>query len=314
MPTELALSWVSELEHVARANGPVSEMEDRMLRAIAQALGVSSPTGLAVDDARLAASCNSEGAGRSLLQLALLVALSDRKLGSEAYATIQRLRRIVRADDPFVKLLRPLYAGFLRPVTVAVRARQLRPVLMQAPSRAGFVWGVARKILGARGGDTQLAWKYRRLGLLQEGTFGRLLWKTIRRQGIDFPGEAYGLPEPAFPHDCSHVLGDYDTSPLGELMHAWFIAGYRREDPFVPGLSAVLQYYHGVPVVPFSTVRCDLLEPERIVRHYLRGRLVRRDLSDGMSQHWPLMPRPIEDVRVELGIVPRSDREAAIEP
>src|SRR5439155_974344 len=79
--------------------------------------------------------------------------------------------------------------------------------------------------------DSALAWRYRRLGLLPEGTLGREYWKYSRKNGFAMPGEIAGPDEIVVNHDLIHVLTGYDTDPPGEFEAAGFTAGICGEDP-----------------------------------------------------------------------------------
>ena len=57
------------------------------------------------------------------------------------------------------------------------------------------MWRVLRFLLGTSHVDPALAWRFRQLGLLPEGTLGRVFWASLSAQRIGFPGEPGGLPE-----------------------------------------------------------------------------------------------------------------------
>lgn len=311
---ETARIWMSALQQVAICNGPLASMEERMLASIAKHLRVDVPLGRAVSEAEIASSCRGREAGTTLLRLALLVTLSDKQLGDPVLEELDRIRRATGADDPVIPMLEQIYAGKVYPLVLKLRKRHLKVGLTHARTpalRFDFITGALRKLAGIRTYRPEVAQRYRRLGFLPPGTFGRVLWESMRARDLDFPGEGNGLPDSVFYHDCSHILADYDTSSLGEVLHACFIAGYCKVDSFTMVLSAILQHYYGLPIVPFAATSTELFEPERMLDEYQRGRRCKVDMSEGMHVLWPYMAEPLEEVRRKFGIEPRTDRVAS---
>ncbi|MBH8562879.1 hypothetical protein I8748_11920 [Nostoc sp. CENA67] len=79
-----------------------------------------------------------------------------------------------------------------------------------------------------QGEDSEIAWKYRQLGLLPEGTLGRVFWEHCTQRHFSFPGEAGGIPERMVFHDFGHILSGYNTEPQGQMQQAAFQAGFIR--------------------------------------------------------------------------------------
>jgi hypothetical protein len=310
-PIDVCNVWLSELQQVALANGPATDIEKRMLGAAAKHLGVTLTEPRHVSDDELANTCPTKESADSLLQLALLVTLADKKLGPKVLAEIERIQRVTGADDPFVKFLTPLYAGHHKALVISSRWRSFRPSFIRAKSRPRFVVQMVSRIFGLPLSNRRLAAKYDRLGSLPAGTFGQLIWKMIRENNISFPGEPKGPPEESFHHDCSHVISDYNISLLGELLHAFFIGGYNRTDPIATILVGILQCWHGVPVAPGVTTSDKILEPELMFEAYQRGVPCKVDLTDGFDVISPYLEDPIDVAREKLGIPPRTSREAS---
>lgn len=311
-PIDTSNIWISELQWLALANGPATDMEQRMLAAAARHLGVTLTESRWVSSDELARACPTKQAADSLLQLALMMVLTDKKLGPDVLAEIERIRRVTGADDPFVSHLAPLYGGrYRRSLIMATRLRSFRPSFLRAKSRPRFVLAMVNRMFGLPFHDRRTSAKYERLGSLPAGSFGKLIWRMVREHDINFPGEPKGPPEEAFHHDCSHVLSDYNVSLLGELLHAWFIAGYNRTDPIATALVGILQCWHGVPVVPGVPPSHEIFEPELMFEAYQRGVSCNVDLTDGVAVIWPHIADPVDVVRKKLGVPPRTSREAS---
>src|SRR6476619_2767188 len=67
--------------------------------------------------------------------------------------------------------------------------------------------------------DPALAAKHEALGSLPKGTLGRGYWEIYKSNGYAFPGDPKGVNAAfARPHDSTHVIGGYDTTPHGEIL------------------------------------------------------------------------------------------------
>ena len=100
------------------------------------------------------------------------------------------------------------------------------------------------------GEDPDVAWKYRQLGLLPEGTLGRAFWEYYTQKRFSFPGEVGSIPERMVFHDFAHILSGYDTDPQGEIQQAAFQAGFIRENGFVFLLFVILYFHWGFHITP----------------------------------------------------------------
>ncbi len=68
-----------------------------------------------------------------------------------------------------------------------------------------------------------VAQRYQELSSLEPGTFGHQSWSFYDRHRFAFPGLPGAVNEIfATPHDCTHLLSGYDTTPLGELLVSTF--------------------------------------------------------------------------------------------
>jgi ubiquinone biosynthesis protein Coq4 len=170
--------------------------------------------------------------------------------------------------------------------------------------KQGLGWAFRFLVLSAATGteDADLAWRYRRLGLLPEHTLGRRYWAHMRENRFAFPGEIGGAPEFAVQHDITHVLADYATDPAGELQIGVFTAGMKKEDPFTFCFGAMLQFHAGLKIHPLVAPATGNFDPETFARAHERGSRMKIDLTAGTWDHWPHMERPAEDVARELGI------------
>ena len=147
-------------------------------------------------------------------------------------------------------------------------------------------------------------WKYKRLGLLPEGTLGREYWKHITELGFGFPGEPGGIPDTVSYHDVSHVLNDYDTTPAGEIQQGSFQGGSRREGGFAFVQFVILQFHHGIKITPVAPPDTGNFDPVKILWAIHRGAMFKADVTRQWN-YWPLMEMPIEQARLQSGLLPK---------
>jgi hypothetical protein len=172
--------------------------------------------------------------------------------------------------------------------------------------------GVAgvRKMLAIFGGgeDPEVAWKYKQLGLLPEGTLGREFWEHCTKNRFGFPGEKGGIPERMVFHDFGHVLAGYDTRPESEIQQGAFQGGFVREDGFAFLMFVIIQFHLGVKVTPITDGYAGLFDVAKVLRAAQRGAACKVDLSD----HWDpfaVADAPLEQIRVEYGVPPLQAEE-----
>jgi hypothetical protein len=161
--------------------------------------------------------------------------------------------------------------------------------------------------------DPELAGRYAALGELPAGTLGHTFFHFYRQYGFAFPGEAAGLnPEFATPHDSTHVLSGYDTSPQGELLVSTFTAGMHPEEPMSGHILPVIMTWHmGVELIEFTGRYTGGLDPEKFWVAWTRGSEVTTDTFARAWDFWHEVERPLDDVRADYHVPPLDPRHAA---
>src|SRR5262249_19085355 len=153
------------------------------------------------------------------------------------------------------------------------------------------------------GDDPTRAERYRALGSLPEGTFGRAYWQWCHDLGHPLPFEPGGPNESTVHHDLLRVLTGYAVDPAGELDLAAFTAGMKHEDPFAYLFFPLLSLCAGLDVSAAAAEEKGHFEPERFMRALTRGAGCNTDLTEGWD-FWPLLDRPLDDVRRMYEIAP----------
>lgn len=313
MPTTIVERPVAEvvlrvLKTVADASRGLHETERELLAAAARVLQIDDPGELArIEPEEAGALITSDRDRTRLLEAMMLMALMDQEVDAEELAVIDRFAAAWGIDEPRVRNLHQYVDGHRTRMKLDVIRRSYfaQTVLPEAWKAGGIrgVWKAFAPRIG-RAPDPDLAWRFKQLGLLPEGTLGREYWAHLTARKFAFPGEAYGFPWQVT-HDLGHLLGDHDTDPIGEIEQAAFEAGYMRRDPFFLIFATTMIFHLGFPVLGdnyIGTAR-GAFDPVRAARAYERGLACKVDLTQW--DYWPHLERPIADVRRELGIPPR---------
>jgi ubiquinone biosynthesis protein Coq4 len=161
--------------------------------------------------------------------------------------------------------------------------------------------------------DPVVSARYEALGQLPKGTLGRTFFEFYRQNGFAFPGNPDGLnPEFATPHDSTHVLSGYDTSPQGELLVSTFTAGMHPEEPMSGHILPVIMTWHmGVELVKFTGKFTGGLDPEKFWVAWTRGGEVTTDTFARDWDFWHEVERPLEQVRADYHVPPLDPGHAA---
>lgn len=291
---------------VALADGEESPKERALLEAVRDALGLEGePAALApiaAGDPELAAL--DAGERERLVQCMILMAIMD-GAGSPAEAElVAAFARALSVEEARIADLNALARGRVLAMHWSLTRKGYATSELLATVREEGLGGVYRTfgpLLGL-GKDAAIARTYNDLGRLPEGTLGRAYWSFIVERGLDFPGEG-AIGERGVWHDMIHVLGGYETDPVGEAEVVAFMAGFRREDPFFWVFTSVLQFQVGLRISPFAPGVPDRVDPRSYLRHHRRGALVSCDLS----RDWDFRAdwaTPLDELRARFGVLP----------
>ncbi|MBL8352366.1 MAG: hypothetical protein JNL87_18880 [Burkholderiaceae bacterium] len=300
------------LRTALRAEGPLDTRERLFLDTYARIVGLPP---LAQDPAPIAAPAVAIAGAhprKRLLQLAALAVLLGRPVRRESLEFLTALAGQLAVHDPVLGLIDAVVRGRLLKARLLAMRRGMRVLLKEAWLAQGAM-GVVRLFAALwfkapvnRG----KLWRYRRLGLLPEGTLGREYWKFMTCEGFPFPGDVAGIPDTVAYHDVAHVLAGHEATPPGEIQQGSFQAGNRREDGFFFLQMVILQFHQGVRVTPATGPQTDLFDPEKVLWAIHRGARCRVDMTHQWN-YWPLMELPLDEARRRCGLLPRLDTIAA---
>ncbi|TAJ10050.1 MAG: hypothetical protein EPO61_04870 [Nitrospirae bacterium] len=161
--------------------------------------------------------------------------------------------------------------------------------------------------------DPALAARHEALGRLPEGSFGRAYWGIYKANGYAFPGDPRGVNAAfARPHDSTHVLSGYDTSPQGEILVSTFTAGMHPKLPMEGHILPVIFSWHlGIEINKFAGSARGAMDPEKFWVAWARGSDTRVDLFEPDWDFWAVAEEPVASLRQRYCVPPLDPRHAA---
>ncbi len=292
---------------VVEAQGEPGPNGARLLEVAASALDLG-PAFYALapaSAAEVAAAFPSAAARRALVDALLIPAAIEGEVTTAGVALVRSFARLLGVTSHWVTLLVAMSRRnvFAIKRQLVRRSPDARRLFARIWAEEGLV-GIGRALLFVLGvyRDAALAARFRALGALPEGTFGRQFFDHIVSRGLAFPGERGGLPERMLHHDLMHIVNGYGTDAAGECELAGFYAGFCPGDSFTFVVTVLTTFHLGLPVSPAIVEPArGAFDPARVLAAFLRGRRLAVDVM-GAWDYWALMPLPLELVRERLGI------------
>ena len=153
-------------------------------------------------------------------------------------------------------------------------------------------------------GDAKVAKRFQNLEQLPEGSLGRSFFEFYRARSFPLPGEKKSFGELLVPHDCSHILGGFNTDMNGEMNVGGFEAGvYDDAFGFELLLEVILDFHLGkkfttLGLLPPGTNHFD---PDQVMIGYERGVACQVNLFKGWD-FWAVAGEQVTDLRARYGI------------
>ncbi|MCA9690330.1 MAG: TerB family tellurite resistance protein [Myxococcales bacterium] len=311
-PHREAMALLQALKTVAIADGEFARREQATLLSAAEMLGVD------VDIVELPSITPDELAGQLpgrarrlvTVKACLVMAIVDGTISPEEWQVLTEYRAALSISDSEMEVFHSLSSRQRQLNQFEFQRRFAAPQLRTMYAEQGWE-GVMQffsdldhvQVPAQTQENPELVWRYRKLGLLPEGTLGRELWKFYRTREFAFAGEIGGVPEHLVAHDITHVLTGYSTDPDGELEVLAFTAGMRDEDPFSALFLVLLQFDAGLKVIPGGRPRMarELFDQARVLRALSRGQAATVDLAASWD-YWEEIDMPVEILCERYGI------------
>lgn len=290
---------------VVEADGPPRSVGARLLAVTAAALGLGDADVPVVAPAEVRDVFVTPAVRRGLIEALVIPACIEGEVTAAGEAVVRSYARALGVRSSWADILGPLRRrhAFAVQRRLVVRSPDARRLFARTWAEEGLVgiWRAVRYVLG-RYTDPASAARFRALGSLPVGTYGRAFFDHLDARGLAFPGEPGGIPERMIHHDLMHVANGYDTDPAGECALAGFYAAFCPGDAFTFIVTALASFHLGLPVSPAAvTPARGAFDPPRVLEGFLRGRRLRVDVT-GPWDYWSLLPLSLEEARARLGI------------
>jgi hypothetical protein len=251
------------------------------------------------DDTLHVLSANTELA-RETASFATVMAFVDGGLDESKLRKVLEIAGALGVHDDFVDDVAKLAQGRLQEATAHMIRANLESVTGR-PWRSGEMepWLLPYR----KQPDAALADRFRGLAALPEDTFGHAFATFYAGNNYAFPGSPAAINAAfAVPHDSTHVLAGYDTSPRGELLTSVVTAAMHRRNAMSGHvLPVILSWHLGIAINEVAGAARGALDPQEFWRAWARGERVTIDLFDPTWKFWPAAQLHLDDVRKDIG-------------
>jgi tellurite resistance protein len=216
------------LHDVVASNGTVTAAERRFIEVVGELHGAAVDVGAlqAVAPGEVAEVITEPHQRKRVVQLATIAAMVEGDVTPAEAEAVKRLAAALGVQEAGLKVLDEIAADHQFLTRFDMMRRIMGKFGAKAYDEEGFK-GIRKMLAIFTGGDDpQIAWKYKQLGLLPEGTLGREFWEHCTKNRFGVPGEKTGIPERMVFHDFGHVLAGYDTRPESEIQQGAFQGGF----------------------------------------------------------------------------------------
>lgn len=251
----------------------------------------------------LAALVGGGGVGEHTVQFLAVVALVDGSVRSERIDAVARYSAALGLYEDYLDELIAAGEGRLQWAIADMSRRNVVSISDGRLRPDDFALWPYREAP-----DPALAERYRGLAVLPRGTLGREFHRWYADHGFPFPGEPDAVNEIfTCPHDSTHLVSGYSTSPQGELLVSTFTAGMHPLEPMAGHVLPVIFSWHlGIELNPLAGSWTGAFHPRKFWVAWERGAGTTGDLFAADWDFWALAEMPLEDLKRRYR-VPRLD-------
>ena len=257
----------------------------------------------------------SEPIRHRLFQLFTLAELVLDPLPEQATETLKHAAEALGVEDDFIEIAREYSQGAygIAASDLARKGYMGNPDLVKQGGQLMHVHKTLTDPFEVDEDDPALLAQWNALEDCQTGSLGRYIWEYYQGRGFIFTGQKGSVNPSIAQHDWIHLLCDYNTTIEGELEVFSFIGSAIPDIKGFSFLVAIVSLFEtgrleswGGGVLNADKGHLDIPGmPERVADAIRRGRICNRDVMYGID-YFVYKDRKIEDVRKELGIVPKD--------
>ncbi|HEY2871351.1 MAG TPA: hypothetical protein VGJ56_05510 [Reyranella sp.] len=251
---------------------------------------------------------------QSVVRILALLPVIDKRILPAKVAVVEEAARRLSVEDRGLEILRLAVKGKFRSIGFSAMMRSVAHYWSPTGKMRLRDWlDMLRNFLPPVPGlymigDQTLLARFRALGQLPNDTLGYALYRFYTDRGFALPGEPKSFPEGWAKHEAYHVLSEYEVNDQGEMLLAAFSGGNSRLLCMDLLMVTLLQFQAGKRVVP-GPIPVDELRPAAFFRALARGASMNVDLLGGQWTLWPVVERPIAELRTAYNVSPLSAEE-----
>ncbi|CAN5150418.1 hypothetical protein BH10PSE10_BH10PSE10_15190 [soil metagenome] len=303
---EQARSTLAIMLGVAAAEGPPNDIDKQCISAathyifqLEEQFGLAGLTPLS--PYRLSTLAADPEIARQAASFAAIMALVDGTINAAKLSAVVKLAGLLNVHDEFIHDLARLALGDLADVKASMLQANLESI-------TGRAWATSEMGPWLQPYDAEpdpaLATRFYALERLPDNTFGYAFAEFYRDNSYTYPGETGALNfEFAVPHDSTHVLAGYDTSPRGELLTSTLTATMHRSHAMSGHVLPVIVSWHlGIPLNDVAGSAYGAFDPDAFFHAWARGEDTIADLFSPDWNFWSAAIQPIDAVREAVGL------------
>jgi tellurite resistance protein len=239
------------------------------------------------------------------VRFATVMAFVDGTIDDAKLAAVLRLAATLGVAAGFVHDIAEVAQGHLRNAAAHMIRANLESITGKPWTTDADATNWFLPYKGAKA-DPALAARFHALAELPDESFGHAFAVFYLSQKYAFPGEETALNfKFAVPHDSSHLLAGYDTTPRGELLVSTFTAAMHRKEAMSGHVLPVIFSWHlGIELLGVAGAAKGSLDPQEFWRAWARGEQMKVDLFGPDWDFWAASREPIGAVRARVGIAP----------
>jgi hypothetical protein len=272
--------------------------------------------------ADVAATLRSQPERDELIQLMVVMEILCNPLSPQLEQSVARWAAALQVKERALTYVRDLARGEMaKAVHDFYRLNWIGDLDRRSPEFKALLRrvGDSAYALTTDANDAEAA-RWERLGENPPGSIGHSLSEFYAMRGFKCPGQAGGVNTAVAQHDWVHVLGDYGTTPLGEIEVLSFQTAATRTPGGMLGLVGTIALFES-GLMPASLIvqkqAGHALEApgalDRMADAIARGAACRKDLLLDVD-FFKYAGEPLDDVRARFGVGPKSPQVLELDP
>lgn len=237
------------------------------------------------------------------IKLMVMSTLINQQVDTTKLALLKKYSKTLNYYDKSIDILEYAVKGKIRKLRHSIRIRAFGGTKINQThtfKKLLLSWQTELLILIGRkrfrGEDPVLTKKFKQLDQLPVGTMGKEYCNYMAANNFPYPGEKYSAAQFITPHDLTHVLSGYDTTPEQETQVLHFTAGYQNQDPIYLILFAMFLFHAGIPSGLIATPIKGSFNADNALNAYNRGCRMNIDLQDNWD-YWKVIDKPVTELR-----------------